>query len=345
MPRGSRHASRSDARSSVTAERRPAGAAWVLLMPRIPPKPAYVRVKVWRRLQAIGAVAIKNSVWVLPRREECIESFQWVTRELGEMGGGASLCEGQFVDGVTDQEIERLFVEARDADYAALTEEARALAKHLRPKRLDEAALVGLDGQAAKLRQRFDAIVATDFCHAPGREAAEGLVVDLEQKLAAVRSPRGEPRARGPVVKPTRRTWVTRTGVHVDRIASAWLIRRFIDPQATLKFVPAQGYAPESGELRFDMYDAEFTHEGDRCTFEVLLRRMGIEDAALVAIGEIVHDIDLKDDKFGRPETAGFRSILNGLCGIHRDDSERIQHGTTLLEGLYGHFRAARSTT
>ncbi len=102
--------------------------------------------------------------------------------------------------------------------------------------------------------------------------------------------------------------WVTRQGVHVDRIASAWLIRRFIDPEARFKFVPAKGYVPEPGELRFDMFEAEFTHEGDRCTFEVLLARAGLADPALAAIGEIVHDIDLKDAKFGREETAASRT-------------------------------------
>jgi hypothetical protein len=325
------------ARAHLTAK----PAAWVLLLPKIPAKPAYLRVKVWRRLQAVGAVAIKNSVWVLPNREDCIESLQWVARELADMGGGASLCEGQFFDETTDHEIEHLFIEARNADYAALAEEARKAAKQFRPKRLDQARLLGIEGQIAKLRQRLEEIVATDFCHASGREAAEGLVFDLERRLSAVRSPQTESRASGPSQRPSGRTWVTRTGVHVDRIASAWLIRRFIDPDATLKFVPAKGYTPEPGELRFDMYEAEFTHEGDRCTFEVLLARMGIADPALAAIGEIVHDIDLKDDKFGRPETTGFRSMLNGLCAVHRDDGERILHGSTLLEGLYGHFRAA----
>jgi hypothetical protein len=308
-------------------------------MPKIPPSPAYARVKVWRRLQALGAVMIKNSVYVLPNREECVESFQWLAKELAEVGGQASLCEGFFFDGATDDEIERLFVEARNADYAELAEEVRKVAKELRPKKATDETLASLEAQAGKLRKRLDEIVAIDFYHASGRESAEGLVVSLLEQIAAVRSPsKSKNTALARISKPQKRTWVTRTGVHVDRIASAWLIRRFIDPEAKLKFVPAKGYAIEPEELRFDMYDAEFTHDGDRCTFEVLLERMGIEDAALQAVAEIVHDIDLRDDKFEREETAGVRSAITGLCVVHREDMARITAGTALFDSLHAFF-------
>lgn len=133
-------------------------------------------------------------------------------------------------------------------------------------------------------------------------------------------------------------TWVTRTGVHVDRIASVWLIRRFVDPQARFKFVPANGYVAEPGELRFDMFDAEFTHVGDRCTYEVLVERMTLEDPALRAIGEIIHDLDLRDGKFGRDETAGVRSVIDGICTVARDDDQRIAAATPMLDGLHSHF-------
>ena len=116
------------------------------------------------------------------------------------------------------------------------------------------------------------------------------------------------------------RTWVTRQGVYVDRIASAWLIRRFIDPQARFKFVSGKGYRPQAGELRFDMFEAEFTHEGDKCTFEVLLERGALKDPALRAIAEIIHDIDLKDDKFGRTEVAGIRTLVEGISIATEDE-------------------------
>jgi hypothetical protein len=130
-------------------------------------------------------------------------------------------------------------------------------------------------------------------------------------------------------------TWVTRQGVHVDRIASAWLIRRFIDPAARFKFVPARGYRPRRAEIRFDMYEAEYTHEGDECTFQTLVRRFGVKDRAVTAIGEIVHDIDCKDEQFGRPETRGVSSLVRGIASQHDDDAERLERGAALFDDLY----------
>jgi len=302
-----------------------------------------MRVKIWRQLQKLGAVALKNAVYVLPNREDCVESFQWVAREVTELGGQASLCEGQFFDGVTDEEIERRFIEARNTDFAEVASEARALAKALRGKRLSPDKIEALTNQSEKLKRRFDEVVAIDFCHATGRESAEGLVSAVARSLAELRgSSAAEPLTR--VDRPVRATWVTRTGVHIDRVASAWLIRRFIDPEATFKFVPPKGYLPEAGELRFDMYDAEFTHVGERCTFEVLISRMGLEeDGALVAIAEIVHDIDLRDEKYARPETAGIQSTVTGICSGTRHDLARIAAATPLFDGLYAFFSRSRT--
>ncbi|HKU61602.1 MAG TPA: chromate resistance protein ChrB domain-containing protein [Gemmatimonadales bacterium] len=134
------------------------------------------------------------------------------------------------------------------------------------------------------------------------------------------------------------RTWVTRKGVFVDRIASAWLIRRFIDPEARFKFVPARGYRPEPGELRFDMFDAEYTHEGERCTFQTLVARFGLRDRALAAVGEIVHDIDCKDEQFGRAETQGVARLLRGIADGTEQDEERLERGGRLFEDLYAAF-------
>jgi hypothetical protein len=131
---------------------------------------------------------------------------------------------------------------------------------------------------------------------------------------------------------------VTREGVQVDRIASAWLIRRFIDPGARFKFVPGTGYSPQPGELRFDMFEGEFTHVGDRCTFEVLLGRARLDDPALKAIGEVIHDIDLKDAKYGREEVAGVRSLINGIAASSSDDEQRLARGSALLDDLYSSF-------
>jgi hypothetical protein len=319
---------------------KPAGEArWLLFMPSIPPKPASLRVKVWRRLQAVGAVCLRGAVYVLPNRDECAELFEWIARELREAGGQASLCEGRFLDGGSDADIAGRFLEARDADYAELAAEAKVLAKKVQGKRLAPERAAALVEAHGKLVHRLGQIVAIDFLDAPGRGAAEGLLASIARAL-----PRGdEPAVTAKLEvmpRPRGATWVTRTGVHVDRIASAWLIRRFIDPQARLKFVSSKGYAPLPGELRFDMFEAELTHVGDRCTFEVLVERMGLDDPALVAIGELIHDLDLRDDKFGRDETAGVRSAIDGICTAARDDEQRIAAASPMLDGLHATFTA-----
>ena len=127
--------------------------------------------------------------------------------------------------------------------------------------------------------------------------------------------------------------------VHVDCIASAWLIRRFIDPEARFKFVPARGYRPKPTELRFDMYEAEYTHLGEDCTFQTLVRRFGLRDRALQAMGEVVHDIDCKDDRFNHPETAGVAGLIRGIVQAHETDRARIERGTAALDDLYEFFR------
>lgn len=322
--------------SKAETERR-----WVLLMPTIPSADTTARVKVWRQLQKVGAVALKNSVYVLPNHDPCVEAFEWMSRELAELGGQASLCEGRFFDGVTDAEIERRFVEARNADYAELAAEVRGVAKLLKAKRVAAEKLLVLAEQLARARRRFEEIANIDFCHAPGREATQGLLTGAERALSELRgnAADSQPESLTRTARPRGATWVTRTGVHIDRIACSWLIQRFIDAKAKFKFVPAKGYAPEPGELRFDMYDAEFTHLGDRCTFEVLLVRMSLDgDPALSAIAEIVHDIDLKDEKFARPETAGVQNMVVGICGSVREDQARIAAATPLFEGLYAFF-------
>lgn len=139
------------------------------------------------------------------------------------------------------------------------------------------------------------------------------------------------------------RVWVTREGVHVDRIACSWLIRRFIDPDAAIRFVPGKGYVPNPGEIRFDMFEGEITHEGDRCSFEVLLTRAAITDPALHTLSEIVHDIDLKDAKFAREETSGIASLIAGICASNTQDEQRIAQGGSVLDNLYEYFRATRA--
>ena len=327
----------------VTGPDRPAPPAerWLLLIHQLPAKPAYLRVKVWRRLQGIGAVAVKNAVHALPATPEAQEDLAWLLREIEQGGGEAIVCEARLVEGLTDQEVRTLFDRARDEDYQELAKDVRVVSAALGddppPERRAETR-----AQLARLRARLTQVAAIDFFGADGREAAEGLLLELEGRLREEAAP-AEPAAAGRGLgELTGRTWVTRAGVHVDRIASAWLVRRFVDPQARFRFVPAKGYVPEPGELRFDMFEAEFTHEGDRSTFEVLLGCAGLREPALRAIAEIVHDIDLKDGKFARPEAEGIRTLIAGICAATGDDEERLARGGAVFEDLHSHFRRRR---
>ncbi len=325
-----------------------AAARWILLIHSIPPRPNYLRVKIGRRLQKLGAVAVKNSVYAMPRSEGAREDLEWIAHEISSDGGEASLCESRFIGGLTDEAIEQQFRFARQRDYLEAAKLARRLVDTLSqagkrssksgkttgkipPKRHAQAEVA-----LGRLRKRRDEIVAIDYFGAAGRAELENLIRAAEDKLRppVAANPRATPDV--PQLKNVRgRTWVTRKGIHVDRIASAWLIRRFIDTEAKLKYVEAKGYTPAPGELRFDMFDAEFTHEGEMCTFEVLLARMGTDDPALRHIADMVHDIDLRDAKFGREETSGFTALITGICLQSREDDARLAAGTTMLDAFY----------
>lgn len=318
---------------------------WLLLIHQLPTKPAYFRVKIWRRLQGIGAVAVKSSVYALPASAETQEDFQWLVKEIAAGGGEAMVCEARLVDGLTDAQVRALFDAARDTDYAAISEEARGIAAALD---IDESSEKRAEArsQIGRLRRRLSDIVSLDFFEATGRVVAEGLIVELEARTAedtSMASPSAAlPADLNPLAALKGHVWVTRRDVHVDRIACGWLIRRFIDPDAEIRFVPGKGYTPKPGELRFDMFEGEMTHEGDRCSFEVLLGRTGLTDPALQAVGEIVHDIDLKDGKFGREEAGGIASLIAGIAMSEPDDAQRLVKGAGVFDTLYQYFRARR---
>jgi hypothetical protein len=314
---------------------------WLLLIHQIPAKPAYLRVKIWRRLQALGAVTVKNAVYALPASDQAQEDFEWVLKEICEGGGEALICEARLIDGLSDQEVRTLFNTVREEDYDLLAKDARTLADTLRQNPTSDTKAEA-KAQFAKLKARAGQVLAIDFFGANGREALDGLLGGLEQLVKDDATATGAAPGLQRAHDLTGRTWVTRQGVHVDRIASTWLIRRFIDEKAAFKFVPAKGYIPEAGELRFDMFDAEFTHIGDRCTFEVLMLAADLNDPTLHAIAEIVHDIDLKDTKFGREQTAGIAQLISGICISHKDDFARIERGAALFDDLHAYFRKVR---
>lgn len=307
---------------------------WIALLHQLPTKPPYLRVKIWRRLQAIGAVAIKNAVHVLPKTPEHEVTFQELLDEIVTSGGEAILIETRLLAGMNDAEIQALFDAARDADYDEITQSARRLLETGPPT----------GSEIARLQKRMGEVVALDYFGAPRRQDAELALVQLDrQRYKHPDVSRSEPLADQPLDLKSK-VWVTRSGVHVDRIACAWLIRRFVDPDATFKFVDARSYFPGPEELRFDMAEAEFTHEEDRCSFETIVLRAGLsDDPALVAIGEIIHDLDIADGKFNRPETPGLGAILSGVCASTDDDLQRIAQAGEALNQFHTFFSARKA--
>lgn len=326
-------------RSEAPVNERPE-ARWFLLIHQIPPEPNYLRVKVRRRLQQLGAVSIKQTVYALPRSDQAQEDFEWLRAEIVAGGGEAFICTADFLRGVTNDEVEAMFRTARREDYGEILADAAGLRE--RVGRGDaESARSEVAVRLRGLRRRLAEVAAVDFFGEGARSEAEEMLARIESwtATAPARAPRPEGADMSEKVSAyAGRTWVTRQGIKVDRTSSAWLIRRFIDPRASFRFVPREGHTPAAGEVRFDMFEAEFTHEGDRCTFEALLGRFGLADPALKAIAEIVHDLDLKDGKYGRPEAAGIGAALEGIVAETTEDEQRMARCSTLWEGLYAYF-------
>lgn len=283
---------------------------WLLLLHQIPPKPSYFRAKILRRLVQVGALPVKNSAYLLPDTDEAWEDFAWICREITSQGGSAWLFRAESLVGLSAGQIQEAFRRLRDTDYAELIASAPEL-------------------EEAELVHRFERLKKIDFFGHPSRARVEALI-EKRKHTAASDAPFGTPTLQGGV-------WVTRRGLRVDRIGSAWLIRRFIDTNALFRFVDATTYQHMEPELRFDMYEGEFTHEGEMCTFEVLVARhnLAVRYPALQPLAEMVHDIDLKEVRFGHPETSGLARMLDGLCARTADDLERLEQGGRIFDALY----------
>jgi hypothetical protein len=303
---------------------------WLVLIAQLPAKPDYLRVKLRRRIQRVGALSLRGGVYVLPDRDEALEDFTWLRDELIHDGGDAIVCAARTVIGITDADLEDRFRALRAADYRDIVVAARAVGAGPAG---DEAGR-----ELSRLRRRVEEIAKLDFFQSPVQADARRALDDAAQ--ASQVAPRTSIEPDAPIAG---RVWVTRSGVFVDRMASAWLILRFIDPRAKFKFTPGATYSPQPGELRFDMYRGEYTHDGNRCTFETLLDRFGLSDPALRAISEIVHDIDCKDERFARPEAAGIELVVRGLVDAEADDARRIELGGAIFDGLLAQFRARTS--
>ena len=320
---------------------------WILLIHQLPARPTNLRVRIWRKLQKLGAVAIKNSVYVLPANEKTNEDFQWLKQEIESADGEAAVFRAGSVEGATDDEIINAFRSARDAEFAAIAAELDGLTGRVREqsraKHLSPARLATHETELEKLHGELERVIVNDFFEAKGRAGALSAYERCQRALRVSQPPAKKPsttaRKSGSlsVTDFQNRRWVTRRNMHIDRLASAWLISRFIDKRPRFYFV-ADNETLE-GAIPFDMFGAEFTHQGEDCTFETLLKRFALTDIrGLRDLAEIVHDIDLKDDKFNRLEAAGLNAIINGLSESHRDDRKLLQQSNAVFDGLFALF-------
>jgi len=325
----------------------PSKQEWILLVHQLPPKPTKLRVHTWRRLQALGAVPIKNSVYVLPHNEKTNEDFQWLRQEIESSGGEANLFRADSVEGSTDKEIIELFRNERDEAYAKLTTEFDGLSGAVREQAkggsLSAGRLAQYQAESHKLRQELDRLMAIDFFNAPQGERARKAFEKCRRELQATDNKTSKAvldKSEATYLKTAdyqNRRWVTRKNPHIDRLASGWLIRRFIDRRPRFHFV-SEGDRMDNA-LIFDMADGDFTHRGEDCTFETMIGIFGLgADAALRQIAEIVHDIDLKDNKFDRPEASGINVVIRGLAAVYTNDAERLKQSLPVFDALYELF-------
>jgi hypothetical protein len=298
-------------------------------------------MKIWRKLAKVGAVQLKGSVYILPATEEHEEFCQWLIGEVKSMGGDGAFVKGAEIKTMTDNDIRRLFTTQADREYHHLEKMLDVFERKIQSIRKGSKSEVGkhLADQAAKLTKEFEEIRKRDYFESSTGNILKKRIQALE---AALRDAgKKAPEEAASVV--ARRTqdyrgiiWATRKNPFVDRMASAWLIKRFVDPKASFVFIDERDVASlDNTTVAFDMRGAAFTHVGDLCTFEVMVKSFGIKDKAVKKIAEIVHDLDVKDDKYGKPEATGVEDILAGIRKTAKNDADGLERGMAAFEMLY----------
>lgn len=301
-----------------------------MLLYALPAKSTSARVNLWRRLNRFGAVQLKTSTYVLPEGVTHHERFQWLSEEIRSAGGEASLLRVTEVEGIKEEEMVRMFNDARKEDYNDLIVLCRDLTNVSRRSKAGELAL-GLE----KLHRRFNEILEIDYFKSSAaddaRMALNRVGKLLSPKQRQPEAPRLSPR------KYLGKTWLTRPRPGIDRAGSAWLIRKFIDAKAKFAFATEPSMRPDA--VPFDMANVEFSHHGDDCTFETLVKRFGISDKAVLQMGTMVHDADLEDGKFQKFECMGINCVLAGWERTGLSDSDLLAKGIECFDGLHRYLR------
>ena len=301
---------------------------WLLLLYGLPARQNTERVNLWRKLRKFGALPLNTSGYVLPHEAAQYERFQWLIEQIREAGGEATLIRVSDIEGMSRQEIVDRFNAARGAEYKEL---AVACQKVLGRNKTT----VELRAEFEKFQRRFREIREVDYFNSPGVHNAQ-VVLDRAAKALAPQKGSRSP-AKLDAKTFAGKTWVTRPRPGIDRAGSAWLIRRFLDGKA--KFVFAMDPARHPKAIPFDLAEVEFSHHGEDCTFETLVKRFGVTDKAALKMAEMVHDADLEDEKFQRPECLGLNQILTGWARTGITDHELLAKGIECFEGLYQSLR------
>lgn len=315
---------------------------WLLFFYSIPSKPVSSRMRIWRKLSKAGAIPLKGSVYVLPFNEDHYEFFQWLVSEVLSMGGEAAFTGVETIDSMKDEEIRALFNERQEGEYQEIAKALDDLETRVNSIRKGSKTQNGqaFSEQFAKVRKKHEEVLKTDFFFSKAGSALRSRIDDLNAVFEGLT---GSVAKLKPVVVTSRKIedyqgkiWVSRKRPFVDRMASAWLIRKFIDRNSAFKLVDEKDLAAAvQDHVTFDVSGGVFTHLGDRCTFEVLVKSFGLKDRAVRRIAEIVHELDIKDDKYRNPETSGLGEILSGLRKSVKDDMELLEKGMSVFEMLY----------
>jgi len=298
---------------------------WLALSYSLSSKASGPRVSLWRRLRRLGAVSIAGGPQVLPERPDCLEAFGWLAQEIHQAGGQAVVMHIQHFAGLTDGQLVELFQAERAAEYGDLDQDVAALEQKL--KASDQAQIQSKELQS--LQKRYTDIAQVDYFGCPAGLPVAAHLARIKQALSPITTPSVVPQAILADYKGKK--WVTRPRPHVDRLASAWLIRRFIDPFAVIRYA----VQPEPDEFTFDMESAHFGHSGNLCTFETMRLAFGLDAPGLRSLAELVHEIDLRDGLYALPETAGVDAVLTGWLAGNLTDAELETCGIALFEGLY----------
>ena len=310
---------------------------WLLLAHQLPTRLSNARVKTWRRLQQLGAVPSRNSVYVLPNTEPCREDFEWLRSEIVALGGEATVFAGDAISQGGLEDIMAVFEENRTQAYRALRKDIDRLLASLRSKRPAANHRQKVARVVRTLRERFDALERIDFFGATARDETGYALAELERKIAGPERTRKTASSVPKKEQFQRRRWVTRRRPGVDRMASAWLIRSFIDSEAVFAFVDK----PAESDVPFDMYTGGFGHQGGLCTFEVLCAEFGIATVAVTKVAQIVHDLDLKEHKYAAPEAAIIGRMVDGLRAIHDEDTALLEQGIGMFDALARSFETS----